>query len=94
MVNGQELPFTVAQEASLEFLYDELQTADLTLIDDGDEIVINSTKGGLNATGILVTMASCDIVYAEVEGFKTKIVARKNAQGDDLSSIITITDNA
>jgi len=93
VVNGQELPFTVAQEASLEFLYDELQTADLELIDDGDEIVITSSKGGLNSTGILVTMAICDIVYAEAAGFKTKIVARKTAQGDSLSDIVTITDN-
>jgi len=93
LVNAQELPFTVAQEASLEFLYDELQSADMVLIDDGDEIVIASTKGGANGTGITVTMALCDIVYSEVAGFKTKIVARKTAQGDSLASIITISDN-
>ena len=93
LVNGQELPFTQAQEAELSLLFDELDTTDFGAIDDGDEIVIASSKGGANGTGITATMSDCDIVYAEAEGFKTKIIARKTAEGDSLSDIITIADN-
>lgn len=94
LVNGQELPFTLAQEAELSLLFDELDATDFAAVDDGDEIVIASSKGGANGTGMTLTMASCDVVYAEAEGMKTKIIARKTAEGDDLSDIITIADNA
>lgn len=93
LVNGQELPFTLAQEAELSLLFDELDTTDFAAIDDGDEIVIVSSKGGANGSGMTFTMASCDVVYAEAEGMKTKIVARKTAEGDSLSDIVTISDN-
>jgi len=94
IVNGQELPFTLAQEAELSLLFDELDADDFGAIDDGDEIKIVSSKGGANGSGMTLTMASCDVVYAEAEGMKTKIIARKTAEGDDLSDIVTISDNA
>lgn len=94
IVNGQELPFTLAQEAELSLLFDELDADDFGAIDDGDEIEIVSSKGGANGSGMTLTMASCDVVYAEAEGMKTKIIARKTAEGDDLSDIVTISDNA
>jgi hypothetical protein len=81
------------RKTTIEFVYSELDTADIIALCAGDEITISTAAGGLNGTGKTLNMTGCDSVTAHIEDMKTKIVAVKTTAS--LTTLAyTITDNA
>ena len=80
MENGQEIVQAYGFKSTLEVTISELNTTDLTALDLCEslgEIVVKTTTGGTNATGMTFTLTDCDQIKAYNDNFKTKIVCKK-----------------
>jgi len=80
--SGAEVVTAYGFKSSLELTVSHLDSAELALIDSCEnlgEIVVKTTTGGDNATGMIFTMTDCDQIRAFNDGFRTKIVAKKSS---------------
>ena len=91
--DGTQIIDQQARKMTIEFTFSENVTADILAISLGAEIVIETSSGGTNGTGVTLTMASCDDISAFVSEGKTKIIAIKTV-ADPTTHPYTITANA
>jgi len=84
----------LARKTTVEFIFSEIDDADLDLINGAtiNEIEVKTSTGGANSTGMVFNMATCDSMKAFVDGLKTHVIATKTSTGKTLN--YTITDNA
>jgi hypothetical protein len=80
--DGAEIVTAYGFKSSLEMTVSHLDPTEFDGIDDCEdlgEVVIKTTTGGTNSTGMTFTMTDCDQIRAFADGFKTKIVAKKSS---------------
>lgn len=86
--DGNEIIESFGRKYTVEISLSELDTTDMSGIDNCDEVVIATASGGANGTGRTLTISSLDDCKASVDGLKTKIVARKSIPEADAPGFV------
>ena len=93
--SGQEVVTAYGFKSVLELTVSHLDATELTNIDACEnlgEIIVKTSTGGGNATGMIFTMTDCDQIRAYNDGFRTKIEAKKSSSS--ATRPWTIADNS
>ena len=93
LVNKKKLEFVKATKLEFNLPIDEIDASDIGNIDDGVDLILTTSKGGANGTGMLLTIADAQQIWADIEGNKTVIKAVKTIEGDTIANLFTLTDN-
>ncbi len=94
MEDGKEIVQAYGFKTQFEMVFSHFDSTELSNIDDCEsqgEVLVKTTTGGANGTGMEFVLTDCDQIRAYVDNFKTKIVAKKAS-----SSTVrpwTISDN-
>jgi len=94
LVNKKKIEFVKATKLEFSLPINEIDDTDISNIDDGVDLILTTSKGGANGTGMLLTIADAQQIWADIEGNKTVIKASKTIEGDTLASLFTLSDNA
>jgi len=78
LIDGQEIIEQYGRKVIAEITFDEVVSADINKISNGDYFWVATETGGSGSSGLYLEISGSDSIYASVDGLRTKVVCEKS----------------